>query len=147
LLGNNMFSKFSSLITFLLPNFRTSRTIRTWLLKARVVTGQNDQRKSTPCDPTLPLENSNCSRMCSQVYRSMWTELWKCHLAQPYARNNEHFWSLGLCLGRLRSCLPENTTLQVEDIGGFLLTSSFPVISSSCPCLFWIKTEIQTLVF
>lgn len=95
LLGNNMFSKFSSLMTFLLPNFRTSRSEHGCL---RVVTSQNDQRKSMLCDWTLPLENPNCWRMCRQVYRSMWADLWKRHLAQPCARSASvsSLWAFGL---------------------------------------------------
>jgi hypothetical protein len=46
LLGNNMFSKFSSLMTFLLPNFRTSRTIRKWLPKGRDESERSEKKRT-----------------------------------------------------------------------------------------------------
>jgi len=52
-----------------------------------------------------------------------------------------------LVLVRSESFLPESTALPVEDTGGLLLLSSFPVVSSSCPCLFRVKTGVHTLVF
>jgi hypothetical protein len=46
----------------------------------------------------------------------------------------------------------ETTTLAnmlglMENVGRLLLLSSSPVVSSSCPCLFRIKTEAHTLIF
>jgi hypothetical protein len=52
-----------------------------------------------------------------------------------------------LVLARSELFPPESTTLPVEDIGELLLVSSFPVVSSSCPCLFWFKTEVHALIF
>jgi len=53
-------------------------------------------------------------------------------------------WAFGL--GRLR-LVSRWGVLPAEDIGGLWLLSSCPVFSSSCPCLFRIKTEAQILIF
>jgi hypothetical protein len=86
--------------------------------------------------------------MCRQVYRSMWTNLWKRHSAHPCAQISECLRVFRpLVLARSELFLPQSTTLPAEDTGGLLLGPSFPVVSSSCPCLFRIKTEVHILIF
>jgi hypothetical protein len=50
-------------------------------------------------------------------------------------------------VGALRLVSRWGITLPAEDTGGLLLLSSFPVVSSSCPCLFRVEPKVQTPVF
>jgi len=93
----------------------------------------------------IPTTTKGCASkyigLCGQICESV---IWHTHCALI----SEFLESFGLWSWHAQTRFSLGSIiLSEEDTAGLWLISSFPVFSSSCPCLFRIKIEAHTLIF